>query len=48
MFSWILILTISVIDNAAITHVVDVKELCFDNAYKCQTDDKLPYLARYL
>ena len=47
-FPGFLILTISVIDNAAITHVVDVKELCFDNAYKCQTDDKLPYLARYL
>ena len=39
-FPGFLILTISVIDSAAITHVVDVKDLCFDRAYKCQPDDK--------
>ena len=39
-FPGFLILTISVIDSAAITHVVDVKDLCFDRAYKCETDDK--------
>ena len=39
-FPEFLILTISVIDSAAITHFVDVKDLCFDRAYKCQPDDK--------
>ena len=39
-FPGFLILTIRVIDSVAITHVVDVKDLCFDRAYKCQPDDK--------
>ena len=39
-FPGFLILTISVIDSAAITQVVDVKDLCFDRAYKYQPDDK--------
>ena len=44
-FPGFLILTIRVIDSVAITHVVDVKDLCFDRAYKCQPDDKWPCLA---
>ena len=47
-FPGFLILTISVIDSAGITHVVDLKVLCFDRAYKCQTDDKLQCHASYL
>ena len=35
-FLGFLILTISVIDSAAITHIVDVKDIFFDRAYKCQ------------
>ena len=40
MFSWIFHPDDSVIDSAAITHVVDVKYLCFDRGYKSQPDDK--------
>ena len=47
-FPGFLIITISVINSAAITHVVNVKDLCFDRAYKCKSDDKWPCLARYL
>ena len=39
-FPGFLIPAISVIDSAVITRIVDVKDLCFDRAYKCQPDDK--------
>ena len=47
-FPGFLILKIKVIDSAAITRVVEVKDLCFARAYNCQPDGKLPCLARYL